>query len=86
MSAHPSLRPLQPREKRVLAAKIRDLSLAARVHQRYRIIDQVERGYSAPQTADRVGCHYTVVYDWVHRFNESGFTTFEQVSNLCMAN
>jgi transposase len=22
-----------------------------------------------------------VVYDWVHRFNESGFTTFEQVSN-----
>ena len=48
MSAHPSLRPLRPREKRVLAAKIRDLSLAARVHQRYRIIDQVERGYLAP--------------------------------------
>jgi transposase len=32
-------------------------------------------------TATRVGCHFTVVYDWMRRFNESGFTTFEQVPN-----
>jgi len=33
------------------------------------------------EAAERVGCHFTVAYDWVHRFNESAFTTFEQVSN-----
>ena len=81
MSEHVSLRPLKAGEKKVLAAKIRDLSLAARVHQRYRIVDQVRRGYSLGETADRVGCHVTAAYDWVHRFNESGFATFEQVSN-----
>jgi transposase len=69
------------REKRTLEEKIHDLSLSARVHQRYRIIDQVRRGYRLQETADRVGCHYTVAYDWVHRFNESGFATFEQVAN-----
>jgi transposase len=81
LSKHISLRPLKPGEKQVLTAKIRDLSLAARVHQRYRIVDQVQRGYSLAETADRVGCHFTVAYDWIHRFNESGFTSFEQVAN-----
>jgi transposase len=28
-----------------------------------------------------VGCYFTVAYDWVHRFNDSGFSSFEQVSN-----
>jgi transposase len=72
---------LKPRERQVLTAKVRDLSLAARVRQRYRIIDQVHRGYSLAETADRVGCHFTVAYDWVHHFNDSGFATFEQVAN-----
>lgn len=81
MLEHISLRPFKAREKQVLTAKVRDLSVAARVHQRYRIVDQVQRGYSLAETADRVGCHPTVAYDWVHRFNESGFTTFEQVAN-----
>ena len=81
MSKHMSLRPLKPSEKQVLAAKVRDLSLAARVHQRYRIVEQVQRGYSLAATADRVGCHFTVAYDWIHRFNQSGFTTFEKVAN-----
>ncbi len=54
MSEHISLRPLKAHEKRVLRAKIRDLPLAARVHQRYRIVDQVRRGYSLAQTAGRV--------------------------------
>lgn len=31
--------------------------------------------------AKRVGCHFTVAYGWVHRFNESGFATFEQAPN-----
>jgi hypothetical protein len=81
MSKHISLRPLKPGEKQTLTARIRDLSLAARVHQRYRVVEQVQRGYSLAETADRVGCHFTVAYDWVHRFNESGFTTFEEVAN-----
>jgi transposase len=81
MSKHNSLRPLKQSEKQTLTATIRDLSLAARIHERYRIVEQVQRSYSLAETADRVGCHFTVAYDWVHRFNESGFTTFEQVAN-----
>jgi transposase len=76
-----SLRALTGREKRILQEKMHDLSLSARIHQRYRIIDQVRRGHPLLETADRVGCHFTVVYDWVHRFNQSGFASFEQVSN-----
>lgn len=75
------LRVLTKAERRVLRAKLRDLSLAARVHQRYRVIDEVHRGRSLREAADRVGCHVTMAYDWVHRFNRSGFTTFERVPN-----
>jgi len=75
------LRPLARSERRLLAAKLRDLSLAARIHQRYRIIEEVRKGHGIRAVADRVGCHFTVAYDWVQRFNASGFATFEQVSN-----
>ena len=68
-------------ERRVLDRKLKDLSLAARVHQRYRVIAEVAKGWSILEAADRVGCHFTVAYDWVHRFNDSGFATFEQVAN-----
>ena len=81
MPRHLALRLLARREQQTLKAKIRDLSLSTRVHQRYRIIEQVLRGYTLSEAADRVGCHFTVAYDWVHRFNQSGFSTFEQVSN-----
>jgi transposase len=75
------LRRLTKREQRTLQNKVRDLSLSARIHQRYRIIDEVRAGRGIVDAAGRVGCHFTVAYDWVHRFNESGFTTFEQVPN-----
>jgi len=75
------LRALTRREHRLLRAKLRDLSLSARVHQRYRVINEVRQGHGIPEVADRVGCHFTVAYDWVRRFNRSGFKTFEQVSN-----
>jgi transposase len=45
------------------------------------IIEEVRKGHSVVEAADRVGCHFTVAYDWVHRFNQSGFTSFEQVPN-----
>ena len=75
------LRPLTRAEQGRLRAKLRDLSLAARIHQRYRVIAEVRHGYSLLDAADRVGCHFTVAYDWVRRFNVSGFATFEQVPN-----
>jgi transposase len=75
------LRALTRSEQRMLSAKLKDLSLSARVHQRYRVIDEVQKGRAITEAADRVGCHFTVAYDWVHRFNDSGFTTFEQVAN-----
>jgi transposase len=75
------LRALTRSEQRMLSAKLKDLSLSARVHQRYRVIDEVQKGRAITEAADRVGCHFTVAYDWVHRFNDSGFATFEQVAN-----
>jgi transposase len=68
-------------ELTTLRAKIRDLSLAARVHRRYRIIDFARRGHRLMEAAERVGCHFTVAYDWVRRFNQSGFSRFEEVPN-----
>jgi transposase len=75
------LRALTRGERRLLASKLKDLSLSARVHQRYRLIEEVRKGHSILEAADRVGCHFTVAYDRVHRFNQSGFVTFEQVPN-----
>src|SRR4029450_12912107 len=75
------LRAVTRAEQRLLQSKLKDLSLSARVHQRYRMIDEVRRGRSIVESAERVGCHFTAAYDWVHRFNASGFTTFEQGSN-----
>ncbi len=75
------LRQLTKRELRVLRAKLRDLSLSVRIHQRYRIIEEVRQGRAILEAAERVGCHFTVAYDWVRRFNESGFDTFELVPN-----
>lgn len=75
------LRAVSRSERRVLDRKLKDLSLSVRVHQRYRVIDQVSKGRTILEAADRVGCHFTVAYDWVHRFNQSGFASFEQVAN-----
>ena len=75
------LRRLTRREQRVLQDKLKDLSLSVRVHQRYRIIEEVRRGRGVMEAAERVGCHFTAAYDWIRRFNESGWATFERVSN-----
>lgn len=75
------LRRLSRAEQRVLREKLKDLSLSARVHQRYRIVGEVHKGHGVTEAADRVGCHFTVAYDWIRRFNKSGFKTFEQVPN-----
>lgn len=75
------LRRLKVGEHRLLRARLQERTLTVRVHRRYRLIAEVQRGRSMTEVADRVGCHPTMVYEWVHRFNESGFTTFEQAPN-----
>ena len=72
------LRRLTAAEQQVLARRLRDLKLPARIHQRYRIIAAAREAPSVKAAAATVGCHFTVAYDWVHRFNASGFATFER--------
>ena len=81
MATRLRLRALTRKERRLLQAKLKDLSLAVRVHQRYRIIEEVRKGHAVLEAAERVGCHFTVAYDWMRRFNTSGFASFEQVPN-----
>lgn len=81
MNTRLALRRLTKGERRQLQQRVRDLTLSARVHQRYRIIEALRQGHPPSVVAERVGCHFTVVYDWGHRFNDSGFATFERVPN-----
>ena len=75
------IRSLTEDEKAELGAKLRDKTLSVRVWERYRIVSELAKGRPPSSVADRVGCHLTVVYDWLHRFNETGFATFEVVPN-----
>lgn len=75
------LRCLTGDESELLNSKLRRKTLPVRVWQRYRVIDQARHGFKARQIADRVGCDLSVVYDWIHRFNESGFGDFERPPN-----
>ncbi len=75
------MRSLSDAERTVLRAKLRDKTLSVRVWERYRIVWELSAGHRPSEVADRVGCHLTVVYDWLHRFNESGFATFEAAPN-----
>lgn len=81
MASRVAVRRLTGAERRQLRAKLKDLSLSARIHQRYRVVDEARRGRTIADAAARVGCHFTVAYDWVHRFNEDGFDRFERVAN-----
>jgi transposase len=75
------LRALTRGERRMLQAKVADRRLPVRLHRRYRLIAEVAQGRSLAAAADRVGCDVTMGYQWVHRFNASGFGTFEQAPN-----
>jgi transposase len=75
------IRTLTGDERAMLLARLRDKTLCVRVWERYRIVSELAGGRSPGEVADRVGCHLTVVYDWLHRFNGSGFATFEAVPN-----
>ena len=75
------IRALTDAEQLVLRSKLRDKTLSVRVWERYRMIGELADGRSAAEVADRTGCHLSLVYDWLHRFNETGFATFEAAPN-----
>lgn len=76
-----TLRRLRPTERRVLQTKLRTATLPVRLYQRYRIVAEAARGRTVPEIVDRVGCHEQTAYLWLHRFNASGFETFERATN-----
>jgi transposase len=76
-----TLRRMRRIEGQLLQSKLRTSTLPVRLHQRYRIVAEAVRGFPGPVIADRVGCDVDTVYLWVHRFNTSGFETFERPTN-----
>jgi len=79
--ANVRLRALTRREQAVLRAKLRQGSLPARLHRRYRVIAELRSGHTFAEAASRAGLNVNNTALWVHRFNESGFSTFERPSN-----
>lgn len=75
------IRALTHKEKTLLNEKLKDKTMPVRIYERYRIIAEAVSGYKPSEVADRVGCDRTIVYDWIYRFNESGFDTFQRPSN-----
>lgn len=76
-----TLRRMSSKERQLMHTKLRTSTLSVRLHQRYRIVAEAARGRPAPAIADRVACDVDTVYLWVHRFNASGFETFERPTN-----
>ena len=77
-AARLKLRPFTAGEEQVLAAKLADKRLPANRYERYRLIALVREGASPSGASRFVGCSDGKAEHWVHRFNESGFTTFEK--------
>lgn len=75
------LRKLTKKEKTMLDLKLRDKTMSARVYERYRVVDIAQRGFTAPQIAERSGMHFTGIYDWISRFNGNGFRSFDDPPN-----
>ncbi|MEK7863224.1 MAG: hypothetical protein AAB295_08175 [Chloroflexota bacterium] len=75
------LRPLTRREKTLLQAKLREISLPARQHRRYRVIGELRAGHPVAEAATAAGMTTQGVYELLRRFNASGFERFERPSN-----
>lgn len=75
------LRKMTKREREILNKKLTDRTLSAYVLDRYRIIQAVSQGFNPTQISRILGCERQTVYNWVHSFNNSGFTEFEKTTN-----
>ncbi len=75
------LRSLSESEERTLGERLSEKRLTAKIYERYRVIALVRAG-GTPSAASRlVGCSDGKAEHWVHRFNASGFDTFEKQPN-----
>ncbi len=79
--ANVRLRALTRREHSVLGSRLRQVSLPARIHRRYRVIALVRAGCTFADAASRAGLNVNSTALWVHRFNESGCARFERPNN-----
>ena len=70
------LRPLTAGEEQLLAEKLADKRLPARIYERYRVIALVHAGMTPAAASRMVGCSDGKAEHWLHRFNASGFVTF----------
>ncbi|MGH2500003.1 MAG: hypothetical protein ACRDF0_07950 [Candidatus Limnocylindria bacterium] len=75
------LRALSRREQATLRAKVRQVSLPARVHRRYRVIALIRAGHPVGEAARAAGLTAQGAYELLHRFNDSGFASFERPNN-----
>lgn len=75
------LRSLTRKEKELLNQRLGDKTLSVRIYERYRVIAEAAQKRSPMEIADRTGCHWTSVYDWIHEFNKEGFSNFERITN-----
>ena len=75
------LRPLTEGESSTLEQRLREKRLPAKIYERYRIIDLVRDGMTSAAASRAVGCSDGKAEHWVHRFNDSGFTSFEKQPN-----
>jgi transposase len=76
-----ALRPLTAAEEQALAERLREKRLPAKIYERYRLIGLVREGLTPAATSRTVGCSDGKAEHWVHRFNASGFATFEKQPN-----
>lgn len=75
------LRTLRADEEEVLQAKLAEKRLPAKIYERYRLIAMVGEGATPAAASRAVGCSDGKAEHWVHRFNASGFATFEKQPN-----
>jgi len=75
------LRSMTAEEEQVLQAKLADKRLVTKVYERYRLIALVRDGANPSAASRVVGCSDGKAEHWVHRFNASGFETFEKQPN-----
>ena len=75
------LRAMTEAEERALAERLSEKRLPVKIYERYRVIAVVRDG-ATPSAASRlIGCSDGKAEHWVHRFNASGFETFEKQPN-----
>jgi len=73
-----ALRELTEAEERTLSTRLAEKRLPAKIYERYRLIAVVRGGETAHCASRLVGCSDQKAELWVHRFNASGFSTFDR--------